>query len=153
MTTENQNGRFALAFDIVLRFLQDSASHMTLEAVRVLIFLHRHPSSSLDHSQQDEPLASISDLAEWVGVKQPTMTRIVRMLGEGDTRLGDHKPLDLVSSHRDPAEHRRKIVSLTPRGVQVMNDAFSLADGAMRGSANIQDDLVSFIIKNRRNTN
>ena len=59
----------------------------------------------------------MKELADALGVAQSTMSRNVAYL---DRINRHHQPgLDLVRATEDPAERRRKIVTLTPRGRQL----------------------------------
>lgn len=60
---------------------------------------------------------TMKDIASALGVAQSTMSRNVANL---DKINRHHQPgLDLVRAVEDPAERRRKIVTLTPRGRQL----------------------------------
>lgn len=60
---------------------------------------------------------TMKDVADALGVAQSTMSRNVATL---DRINRHHQPgLDLVRAVEDPAERRRKIISLTPKGRQL----------------------------------
>lgn len=61
---------------------------------------------------------TMKDIAEALGVAQSTMSRNISTL---DKINRHHQPgLNLVNAVEDPNERRRKIVTLTPRGRQLM---------------------------------
>lgn len=70
---------------------------------------------------------SIRDLAERLGIAQSSASRNVAALSEWHSfRKPGH---DLVQAKEDPRERRRKIVTLTDRG----RDLLARLDGLMRG--------------------
>lgn len=63
------------------------------------------------------PGITMKDLGQQLGVSQATMSRNIAALGKVH-RL-NRPGLDLVEAQEDPAERRRKIVNLTPKGKRI----------------------------------
>lgn len=63
------------------------------------------------------PGITMKDLGQQLGVSQATMSRNIAALGKVH-RL-NRPGYDLVEAQEDPAERRRKIVHLTPKGKRV----------------------------------
>jgi DNA-binding MarR family transcriptional regulator len=69
---------------------------------------------------------TMKDLADRVGISQSSMSRNVAALSK-QHRLG--KPgYDLIAATEDPAERRRKIVTLTPKGKRVAASLSAIFD-------------------------
>lgn len=123
------------SFDAFLMELQKANASMSVTAVRVLIFLKTHPGG--DPYWLDDPTDAptgpyVSELADRLGIPQATMTRIIKMLGEGDERIGTGEALGLVATMRDPREHRRKAVYLTQKGSWLVENIFDAAEDALK---------------------
>lgn len=124
-------------FDNFLKTLQRANPSMSVTAIRVLIYLKTHPGGdpiwNVEIEEDTGPISGphVTGLAEALGIPQATMTRIVKMLGEGDDRIGTGEALGLVATMRDPQEHRRKSVYLTQKGSMLVEDIFDEAEEAL----------------------
>lgn len=137
MTKDSFKVRLVAAFDAFLKELQRANPTMSVTAIRVLIFLKTHPGGDPCWEPEANDLPSgpyVSELAESLGIPQATMTRIIKMLGEGDDRVGTGEALGLVTTMRDPKEHRRKAVCLTQKGSWLVENIFDAAEETLRRS-------------------
>lgn len=70
---------------------------------------------------------SIEELAHEVGVPYTTMSNDLRYLGEGD-RGGERGGLNLVETAPSPLDRRRKVIQLTNRGRNLLDQITNLVD-------------------------
>ena len=78
------------------------------------------------------PGITMKDLGERVGVSQATMSRNIAAMGK--VHRMNRPGYDLVLAEEDPAERRRKIVTLTPKGKR-LKDQIELIMNNDQGAA------------------
>jgi DNA-binding MarR family transcriptional regulator len=87
------------------------AQSLTTPQFRALLYLHRHPSGCL------------SDLAEHLGVTNPTASSIVERLVRRE----------LTNRAPDPNERRRVLLTVTPRGEEHLETARTATRNRLAG--------------------
>ena len=93
-----------------------SMAHRARAAV-MLAAVDLHPGQEfLLASLGDEGPCAIGELADLLGVEQPTITKMVRRL----------EPSGYVQRSPDPDDGRRTLVSLTPAGTAALEEARAL---------------------------
>lgn len=91
----------------ILREFRKIDPQMPMQQAALLVELATHP------------VCTMSELTRRLEISQSSVSRNVAALSKVDRH---QKPgLDLVESVEDPAERRRKIVSLTPKGHELMS--------------------------------
>lgn len=71
--------------------------------------------------------ATVRDLVQATGMTQPAISRIVGLLGDNPQR-GKKEGLGWVSVVPDPADPRRALLNVTPKGRQVIAEIESLGE-------------------------
>lgn len=91
-----------------------AASDGELPIGRLLLFL--------EIAQHQRDGITMAELQDKQGIAQCTASRNVKILSAPITVRGQVEPLEWVEYRRDPRDYRRKILSLSPKGEQVLED-------------------------------
>ena len=92
----------------IFETLRQVAPKIQTQAAHVLFFVAQNSDAGSG--------PNLKDIAGATGIPQPTVTRIIRVLGSGDDKMGPAGGLGLVSADPDADEHRSKVVLLTKKG-------------------------------------
>lgn len=90
--------------------------NISVTAVRILLEIAQYDDTEGD----DSYLPSIQDLVDALDIPQPTVSRLLRMLGDGDEKLKPEGGLGLVRTFRDPEYHKVKRSALTDAGATLI---------------------------------
>lgn len=91
--------------------------NISVTAVRILLEIAQYDDTEGD----DSALPSIQDLADALDIPQPTVSRLLKMLGKGDGKLKPEGGLGLVRTFRDPEYHKVKRSALTEAGATLLS--------------------------------
>lgn len=94
--------------------------NISVTAVRILLEIAQYDDTEGDDSE----LPSIQDLVDALEIPQPTVSRLLRMLGDGDEKLKPEGGLGLVRTFRDPEYHKVKRSALTDAGATLIYGLF-----------------------------
>ena len=95
--------------------------HMAVYAAKTIleVALHDEPGGRENYT--------LTELAEAVGIPQPTMTRVLRTLEAGDDKQGPKEGLGLLSSYADPTNYRAKRIKLSRQGTTLVKNILRIA--------------------------
>jgi DNA-binding MarR family transcriptional regulator len=109
------------ALSMMLSVVAKSDAYMPINELRTLLYFHEHPGST------------VNSLQEAFGFDTATCSRVVGRLGE--RAAPGKKGHGFVVLHTDDSNIRRKMVYLTPKGMNFLQRVAAAGSEVMRGKA------------------